>query len=150
MTNVERKVKDDIKTAVSDSNRQLLVDTQSKLAKSFLSYRRMIDETLRLRTRSKYSGQYRLIQDDQIAKLNQDLQIRKAVADANFAAQSSYRPASDDGDESDAYGYDISLKKIKANVDGNRPRRKSRATTKQSNVKGTLPKKNKPKLHQKK
>lgn len=148
MTNVERKVKDDIKTAVSDSNRQLLVDTQSKLAKSFLFYRRMIDETLR--TRSKYSGQYRLIQDDQIAKLNQDLQIRMAVANANFAAQSSHRPESDDGDESDAYGYDISLKKIKANVDGNRPRRKSGATTKQSNVKGTLPKKNKPKLHQKK
>ena len=141
MTNVERKVKDDIKTAVSDSNRQLLVDTQSKLAKSFLSYRLMIDETLRLRTRSKYSGQYRLIQDDQIAKLNQDLQIRKAVADANFAAQSSYRSASDDSDESDAYGYDISLKKIKANVDGNRPRRKSGATTKRSNVKRTLPKK---------
>ena len=150
MTNVERKVKDDIKTAVSDSNRQLLVDTQSKLAKSFLSYRLMIDETLRLRTRSKYSGQYRLIQDDQIAKLNQDLQIRKAVADANFAAQSSYLSASDDGDESDAYGYDISLKKIKAGVDGNRPRRKSGATTKQSNVKGTLPKKKKLKLLQKK
>jgi len=149
MTNVERKVKDDIKTAVSDSNRQLLVDTQSKLAKSFSAYRRMVDETLRLRTKSKYSGQYRLIQDDQIAKLNQDLQIRMAVANANFAAQSSHSE-SDDGDELDAYGYDISLKKIKAGVDGNRPRRKSGATTKQSNVKGTLPKKNKPKLHQKK
>ena len=146
MTNVERKVEEDIKTAVSDSNRQLLVDTQSKLAKSFLSYRRMIDETLRLRTRSKYSRQYRLIQDDQIAKLNQDLQIRMAVANANFAAQSDAYE-SDDGDESDAYGYDISLKKIKANVDGNRPRRKSGATTKQSNVKGMLSKKKKPKLH---
>ena len=145
MTNVERRMKDDIKTALSDNNRQLLVDTQSKLAKSFSSYRRMVDETLRLRT--KYSGQYRLIQDDQIAKLNQDLQIRMAVVNANFAAQSSHRPESDDGDELDAYGYDISLKKIKAGVDGNRPRCKSGATTKQSNVKGMLSKKKKPKLH---